>query len=244
MRRLLTICIVTMFAACSKHDNDSGVNNSSLTPAGKDSMMTKSAQTDNAEMYLTSTYDGSVKDLESHKASLKELSDSGVFSIIHTKLFSTLNKNHQAYFVSRPDFELLYNTPGDLFQNNKEDNAFIVYDKKYSRVSILVYDELKNSYSELFRSLKVKDGLETADCNYGSFGTLDYQIADELIYQRDYLMKKPESHLEYSKCKIVDISKDEIWFWIEVVLQETFRQTRNLHRFVFRLVRFTTIGNV
>lgn len=198
-----------MFLSCSKQNSDSKLVNSSTVSTDKDSTITSIVKTDIGGTYLTSTYDNSSSDIERHKTSLKELSDSSAFSTIHNRLFSTLSKKHQVYFTSKPDYELLYSSIGDLFQNNKEDNAFIVYDKKYSRVSILVYDELQNKYSELFRDIKVKNGLENVECNYGSSGTLDYQVAEELIYQRDYLIKEPLKQIENTKCKIIDISKDE-----------------------------------
>ncbi len=209
MRRLSLICIVTIFLSCSKQNSDNKLDNSSTTLPDKDSSITTTVESDKGDNYLTSTYDSPSNDLEQHKANLKELSDSSVFSTIHNKLLSTLDKKHQNYFNSNSDYELLYSSSGDLFQNDKEDKGFIIYDKKYSRFSILVYDELQNKYSELFRDIKVKNGLENVECNYASYGTLDYQVADELTYKRDYLIKNPLSHIEYSKCKIVDISKDE-----------------------------------
>jgi hypothetical protein len=208
MRQLLIICTLTVFLSCSKQNGDNKLDKLSTISANKDSTTTSKVQANNGGSYLTSTYDNPGNDIEQHKASLKEIADSSAFSYIHSKLFSALGKKHQVYFTSRPDYELLYSSAGDLFQNNKEDNVFIVYDRKYSRVSILVYDDLQNKYSELFRDIRVKNGLENAECNYGSYGTLDYQVADELIYQRDNLIKKPERHLEDFKCKIVDISQD------------------------------------
>ena len=198
---------MTIFLSCSKQSGDNQVDNSNIVPADKDSATT--AKSDKGENYLTSTYDNSSNDLDRHIASLKELSDSSVFNTIHAKLILTLDKKHQDHFNSNSDYQLIYNSSGDLFQNGKEDNGFIVYDNKHSRVSILVYDGLQNKYSELFRDIKVKNGIENAGCNYGTYGTLDYQVADELIYQRDYLIKDPLKQIEYTNCKIVDISKDE-----------------------------------
>jgi hypothetical protein len=55
----------------------------------------------------------------------------------------------------------------------------------------------------------VENGLEAADCNYNTFGTLDYQLADEILYREADLRKKPERYMENTACKIADISKDE-----------------------------------
>ena len=68
---------------------------------------------------------------------------------------------------------------------------------------------MTNKYLELFRGIKVENGLKDANCNYCTFGSLDYQLADEIVYQEEYLIKKPESYLDSPSCKITDISKDE-----------------------------------
>jgi hypothetical protein len=156
-----------------------------------------------------------MQDLALHTASLRALSDSGVFAIIHARLVAALPKRHKAYLVSKPDYQLLSSTAGNLFHDNREDYAFVVYDKRNARVSILLYDSLENFYKELYRDIKVWNALKEADCDYGSFGTLDYQLAEELIYQRDYLIKKRESFLKHSTCKIVDITQDP-----DLVLEE------------------------
>lgn len=207
MRQLYIISILTLFLSCSKQSSDNKVDNSNTVSADKNSIT--AAKSDNEQGYLTSTYDDPSNDLEQHKVSLKELSDSSVFSTIHNKLILTLDKKHQSYFNSNSDYELICSSSGDLFQNDKEDKCFIAYDKKRSRVSILVYDELKDKHSELYRVIKVRNGLENAGCNYGAYGTLDYQLADGLIYQRDYLIKSPLKQIADTNCKITDISKDE-----------------------------------
>jgi hypothetical protein len=199
---------VTIFLSCSKQSSSNKIDNSNTVATDKDSV-TVIVESDNGEKYLTSTYNNPSKDLERHKASLRELSDSSVFVTIHKQIILTLNKQHQDFFNSNSDYELIYSASGDLFQNDKEDNCFIAFDRKHLKVSILVYDEQQNKYSELFRDIKVKNGLVNAECNYGTYGTLDYQVADELIYQRDYLIKDPLKQIENTKCKIIDISKDE-----------------------------------
>jgi hypothetical protein len=58
----------------------------------------------------------------------------------------------------------------------------------------------------------VENGLENADCNYSSFGTIDYQLAGEILYQEESLIKNPENYTESSPIKITDISKNEDFF--------------------------------
>ncbi len=164
--------------------------------------------------FQTSTYDDPefADEVAEHRESLKALSDKKVFSAIHAKLIQKLDQKHRAYFKSKPDYELLAAAKGDLFLEKKNDSGFIVYDKKNQRVSILVYRESAAGYAELFRELKVENGLETANCNYSSFGTIDYQLAGEIIYQEESLIKNPENYLESSPIQITDISKNENFF--------------------------------
>lgn len=161
--------------------------------------------------FQTSTYDDPefADRVSEHRVSLKNLSDKDVFSAIHAKLIQKLDQKHQAYFKSKPDYELLALAKGNLFRENKTDGGFIVYDKKNERVSILLYREKTNHYAELFRDLQVENGLENAGCNYSSFGTIDYQLAEEIIYQEEYLVKNPLTYLESSPIKITDIAKNE-----------------------------------
>jgi hypothetical protein len=160
--------------------------------------------------YQTSTYDDPefAEEVKKHREALKNLSDKKVFAAIHAKLIQKLAKKHQDYYKTKSDYEILAVANGNLFRETKNDCGFIVYDQKNQRVSILVYREAKNTYSELFRELKVENGLEHADCNYTSFGTIDYQLADEIIYQEESLIKNPESYTEYPPIRITDLAKD------------------------------------
>lgn len=115
---------MTIFLSCTKQTRDNQVENSDTVSA--DQGLITIAKSDNGENYLTSTYDNPDSDLDRHKASLKELSDSSVFNTIHDKLILTLDKKHQDYFNSNSDYQLIYSSSGDLFQNGKEDNGFII----------------------------------------------------------------------------------------------------------------------
>lgn len=207
MRQFYVIGIVIILLSCAKQTGNNQVDNSNTVSADRDSI--PKIKSDIEENHLTSPYDNPSNNLDEHISSLKELSDSAVFNTTHASVILTLDKKHENYFNSNSDYQIIYSSSGDLFQNEREDNVFIVYDKKHSRVSILVYDQLQNRYSELFRDIQVKNALENTDCNYGTYGALDYQVADNLIYQRDYLIKDPLKQIEYTNCKIVDITKDE-----------------------------------
>ncbi len=216
MKKLFTICILTFFFACSQQQSDKTFENSAQMDKdsiskNESSTKTPEVKTNNLNDYLTSTYDNPAfaDKLISHRESLKQLSDKKVFSHINAKLTETLIEKHQEYFKTKVDYELLSVAKGDLFQESKNDFVFIVYDNKNQRVSILVYNEMANKYLELFRDINVENGLKDTNCNYGAFGSLDYQLADEIVYQEEYLIKKPESYLDSPPCKITDISKDE-----------------------------------
>lgn len=206
MRRLSVIVFSIISISCSKQGSDYQVNNSDTLSTDKEVI---TIQPEIGEDYLISTYDDPTNNLDQHASSLKELSDNSVFETIHDSLVLTLDKEHQDYFNSNSRYRLINSSSGDLFQNVKEDYCFIVYDNKLTRVSILLYDGLQNNYFELFRDINVKNGLKNVDCNYGAYGTLDYQLADELIYQREYLIKNPLMQIGNLNCKITDLSKDE-----------------------------------
>lgn len=161
--------------------------------------------------YQTSTYDEQKlsNDIKPHQKALTILDENKVFYFAHNHLLNSIASKHKEYFKLNPDYELLFLSRGDIFLNKADDYAFVVYDKKYLRISIIVYNEITNKYHELYRDIKIDNGLEYTDCNYHSFGTLDYQIANNLIYQTDYLIKKPERISEITFCKIAIISNDE-----------------------------------
>jgi len=138
---------------------------------------------------------------------LAYLSGEGVFAFFHKKAFPQLVENHKNYFNSKPDFELLYSTKGDLFHNGKDDYAFIVHDKKKSIIIILLYDESANKYSELYRDIKVEGELE--DCHFSYYGTLDYIIGEELI-NYGLSLEYVEDFLEdFKPCMITNVLQNK-----------------------------------
>ncbi|WP_294959919.1 hypothetical protein [uncultured Flavobacterium sp.] len=144
------------------------------------------------------------------RENLKQLSDKKLFSNISVKLTAKLNEKQNQFFKEHTDYQLLSFVKGSIFEKNSEDYIFIVYDTKNNRTKILLFNAIANTYAELYKDLKVKNGLENADCNSYSFGTLDYQFAEEhLIANEDAITINPEYYLETPPVKITDISKDE-----------------------------------
>ena len=218
MKQTLALLSILILSSCSSNKPTNEADHSKSQPE-KEQVISRKAESEETESkeqaapvtFQTSTYDDPefADQVSEHRVSLKALSDNGVFSTIHTKLFQKLAQKHRTYFKSKANYELLALAKGKLFPENKTDGGFIVYDKKHERISILVYREKTNKYAELFRDLKVENGLENAGCNYSSFGTIDYQLAEEIIYQEESLTKNPESYLESSPIKITDIAKNE-----------------------------------
>jgi hypothetical protein len=216
MKRLFPLYLLTLCVACAQNKSPkpvvAGANMASADSMPQKATAGKIDTTDfrshEARGYQISTYDNpQFAPIAQHKEELKQLSDNGVFKTIHAKLVSTLIKKHQDYFRNKNSYELLSFAKGDLFQHEKDDYVFVIYDKERMRILDVVYDELKNKYSELYRDIKIKDLLKSADCNHNA--DLDYDLGGEIIYQAEYLVKNPESYLESPPCKITDLSKDE-----------------------------------
>ncbi|MEN2399921.1 hypothetical protein GKZ90_0009045 [Flavobacterium sp. MC2016-06] len=198
---------LVLFACNSKQQNDkeNTINNTKKEKIGK------SKPVDSIH-YQISIYDNAkFKDeIKDHKESLKKLSEKKLFLNIHNKLIQKLTVEQQSFFNTNSNYELLAVAEGNLFEENSNDLVFIVYDKENVKISILTYNGITSKYAILYEDIKVENGLENANCGSYSFGTLDYQIAEEfLIYKEETLVKNLDSYLEYSPVKITDLSKDE-----------------------------------
>jgi hypothetical protein len=202
MNRITTL-LLSALVACSSQNRDS----TKTEQTTKDSSIASNKSSDQDNEFITSVYDNPNDHVQQQQAKLKELSDSSVFKVIHSKLFETVSKEHQDFFAAHSDYQLICTFSGDLFNNNTAGRVFIVYDNRNVRITFLTFDESTKKYSELYRDIKVRNELKNANCNYGAFGTLDYQFANELILEQD-LIKKPERFLEYPHGKITDIHSD------------------------------------
>jgi hypothetical protein len=208
MTRLSVLLVMTLLA-CSGQKTEDKPGDSIRLAFDKDTVKTTVVAAERNDVYMLSTYDDPGSDLRIHKTGLKELADSNVFSVLHDQLLVTMDAPHKDYFASKPDYQILESTRGDIFLNNASDNVFVVYDKVNSRISFLLYDASNNTYSELFRDVNVKNALENADCNYGAFGTLDYQFGNELVYKPESFFNYKEVSLEDFHCKVVDLLTDD-----------------------------------
>lgn len=222
MKQTATLLLSVLLACCSNQKK----GNENNKQVSKDS--TAISKVDNPEKdFVTSVYDNPGDHVQQQQARLKELSDSSVFTVINSKLFETLNKDHQGFFAAHPDYNVVCTFSGDLFHNNTTGSVFIVYDNRNVRITFLTFDESTKKYSELYRDIKVKNELNDANCNYSAFGTLDYQFANELIWEQD-LIKKPERFLEYPHGKIADINNDSDMILESGCFSKSFEPTAGL----------------
>lgn len=148
-------------------------------------------RSDVIQKFEQSTYDRTdLKDrMINHQSALASLSEYGIFKAISTRILKELSRQDQNYLSKHPEYELLSVAKGALTSAAKNDRVFIVFDKSLSNITILIYQAEKDLYRKLYRTVKVENGLEDAGCNYGAFGTLDYQMGDEIIHQQEFLKK-------------------------------------------------------
>ena len=216
---LLIALTAIAFTACNSRGSNNVNDKTAEEKQFSDTpLIEKTISENTANNYTGSTYDLSgveqriIDGIEKSKERLKQLSDDGVFSSIHEIILQNLSRKHRRYFRSKPEFELIFWANGNIFHNDKDDHAFVVYDKTHRRITILVYDESANKYSELYRDIEVVNELE--NCNYGTFGTLDYQLGQEFWYHEVGLKSQIKNGLEeyalfYRSLKITNILNDD-----------------------------------
>lgn len=213
MQKPFILLLFTVLVACNQKPKDSQINKvDNVQKETSTKTITNSISESDTINYQISTFDNpeNANQINKQKESLEQLSEKKVFLDIHNKLIQKVNDEQQSFFKTNPNYELLSVAKGNLFQENSNDFVFMVYDTKKVRTSILLYNGKTAKYAELFKDIKVVNGLKNANCNFYSFGTLDYQFTNEfLVSNEDYLVKSTEPFFEYPSIKITDISKDE-----------------------------------
>ncbi len=159
--------------------------------------------------YLTSTFDDPefADKIGYVQEGLAELYAAGAFDSLYATQKHKLSEPQLDYFKNSR-FRLIYATAGSLFAKGQKDLACVAYNTEKNNITLLLYSE-NRGWGALYRDYKVATGLENAGCNYGMFGTLDYIVADELVYLKDGLVQHPESLLELLPCMITNFAKDE-----------------------------------
>lgn len=208
MKTFIFILLTVSFYGCSTKQDTSQNSDINILEISDSNLQTNSASIDTSineseEIVRSSTkYDSRIA------KGLQELSDSSIFSISHDRSISTLDSIHQIYFTKKPEYKLLFYSSGDLFHNSRKDFVFIIYEELSNLISVTVYNDLTKDYSTLYQDLKVEIGINSDNCNYYSYGTLDYQIASELIWLKESFIKRPKSFSDYSMCNISSLSNN------------------------------------
>lgn len=214
MKKLFIILSLATLYSCGSNSNTTTPESTDTTKNTTQTLVSEDTKDDseanNAIDFMTSTYDNSEFDeiLEDHRKGLFTMSDNKTFQQIHQIHLKKLPKIQIDYFKANPGYEIISFAQGDIFLENKKDYVYLVNDKKNQRVSILLYNEATQKYAELFRDIKVENGLADANCSYGAFGTIEYQIANELTFQQEYITNSAEEFSKESLCKVVDLAKD------------------------------------
>lgn len=184
----------------SEPENNTSVKISSVKENGTKNVVKKTApnEDETVKKFEKSSYDRTdlKESIESHQKALGSLSEIGIFKAISDSLVKGLSYQNNQFFSSHPQYELLSVAKGALTSSAENDLFFIVFDQNKSIIKMIFYQADKNLYRELYRTIKVKNGLEKTGCNYSSFGTLDYQMGEEIIYQEEFLKKNKGQFLE------------------------------------------------
>jgi hypothetical protein len=207
MKKFILLLTAIIMASCNgKADKEANALSKDSTTIAKPETRAKPEANTH---YLTSTFDdnefsGKISDVQDGLAALYA---AGAFDSLSVTQKHKLSESQLEYFKNSR-FSLIYATTGSLFAKGQKDLACITYDTANNNITLLLFNENKG-WGELYRDYKVATGLENAGCNYGMFGTLDYLLADELVYLKDDLIKHPESLLELTPCMITNFAEDE-----------------------------------
>lgn len=209
-KTLLTTAIFLSNLGCTGKVKDNiAVKENTPQPVVTEKTTVKNSET--FQKLEESTYDRTdLKDrIENHKIALAALSENGIFKSISDRLLKELSAKHEQYFSGHPEYELLSIAKGSLTSEGKNDRVFVVFNKSESMITILIYQAEKDLYRELYRTAKVENGLEDAGCNYGAFGTLDYQMGEEIIYHQEFLEKNIGQFFEAEPLILNSLKGDE-----------------------------------
>jgi hypothetical protein len=164
------------------------------------------------EKFEVSTYDSTQykSNLAKQQRILSELEKHKVFDIIHNHHFPKIALELKDFFNKNKGYKILSFRAADLFTDKNRDFAFIIYDSMDKSIKIIIYDGGKKRFRQLYKDIKIIDGLSNSNCNFGYFVSNDYLIGDILVYSKDAFKRDPLNFLkniDFLKCRI--ISEDD-----------------------------------
>lgn len=158
--------------------------------------------------FQLSTYDSPQykSDIANQQRILSELEKHKVFDIIHNHYFPQIALVAKDFFNKHKGYKILSFRAVDLFKSENRDFAFIVYDSTDKSIKIIIYNSGKKRFKQLYKDIKIIDGLSKSNCNFGYFFSNDYLIGEILTYSKDALKKDPMNFLkdiDLLKCEII-----------------------------------------
>lgn len=175
-------------------------------------LVSNNAFPDGDKKFQVSTYDSPQykSDIARQQKKLSELEKHKAFDVIHNHHFSKIPSELKDFFNKNNEYKILSFEITDLFTHRNSDFAFIVYDSMDKNIKIIVYDGGKKRFKQLYKDIKIVDGLSESNCGFWQFGSNDYIIGEILAYFKNILKKQPLNFLkdvDILKCRI--ISEDD-----------------------------------
>ena len=149
-------------------------------------------------------------DIARQQKKLSELEKHKVFDIIHNYHFSKIASETKGFFNKHKGYKILSFKSAALLAPKNRDFAFIVYASVDKSIKIIIYDGGQKRFKQLYKDIKIIDGLSKSNCGFYQFGSNDYIIGQILAYQKNTLKKEPLNfvkHVDILKCR--DISEDD-----------------------------------
>jgi hypothetical protein len=175
-------------------------------------LASNNAFSDGDKKFQASTYDAPQykSDIAYQQKKLSELEKHKVFDIIHNHHFSKIALEPKDFFNKHKGYKILSFATADLFTHKNRDFAFIVYDSMDKSIKIIIYDGGQKQFKQLYKDIKIIDGLSKSNCGFYQFGSNDFIIGKILDYFKSTLKKEPldfVKHVPLLKCRI--ISEDD-----------------------------------
>jgi len=139
---------------------------------------------------------------------LVALEQQHTFSKIDSVLSPQLDCRHQQYFKSQ-NLLVLSNAQGTIFSTDSNDQVFHVFDLTDSTIRIILWNEPEAEHQRLYDKLRVYNALDTTNCGSSYSTSLDYILAEEIVYSSDWIAKNPIKFFDYNLIKVTNLKEDE-----------------------------------
>ncbi|EMJ98236.1 hypothetical protein LEP1GSC193_2437 [Leptospira alstonii serovar Pingchang str. 80-412] len=156
-----------------------------------------------------STYDDSQYNhfTNIQKETLKTIFKSKAFNIIHDEYFKNNADRNYDYFKQHQEFIVIKVMPASFFSNR--DLIYIVYDSVISRIRIVIFNGIDNSFLKLYDDLKVINCLSNDSCGFSPIYSMDFSVGGLLSESKDAIIKDPILFIKkHDLAKYTNIKQD------------------------------------